>query len=318
MTTVHPQGWEARLLSRAAEARHAEPADPAPLASARRLRRAYAHCAAITAAHSRSFHFATALLPTAKRQAMRALYAVCRLSDDLVDCRHCAPELNAWRAQVLAPNPPPGDLVLLAWADARRRYRIPARYAEQLLDGVALDLHPPCLGTFDDLAAYAYGVASTVGLMSMHIIGYAGSAALPYAIKLGVALQVTNILRDVGEDWRAGRVYLPLTELARFGLSPADLGAGRLDHRWRAFMRFQIDRNRQLYAEAWPGLDLLHPDGRLAVAAAAELYRAILDDIEAHAYDVFSRRAHISALAKLRRLPGLWWRSRTQCQPTIS
>jgi phytoene synthase len=149
-----------------------------------------------------------------------------------------------------------------------------------------------------------------VGLMSMHIIGFAGNEAIPYAIKLGVALQLTNILRDVGEDWRAGRVYVPLDELVAFGLRQADLERGQVDDRWRALMRFQITRNRRLYAEAWPGIALLSGDGRFAVAAAGELYRAILDDIEAHDYDVFHRRAHVSMWDKARRLPGIWWRSR--------
>jgi phytoene synthase len=157
------------------------------------------------------------------------------------------------------------------------------------------------------LAAYAYGVASTVGLMSMHIIGFAGVEAIPYAVKLGVALQMTNILRDVGEDWRAGRVYLPQEELAAFGLSEADLAAGRVTARWRAMMRYQIERNRQLYAEAWPGIALLDGDGRFAIGAAAGLYRAILDDIITRDYDVFNQRAYVRGPAKLGLLPGLWW-----------
>jgi len=159
------------------------------------------------------------------------------------------------------------------------------------------------------LTEYAYGVASTVGLMSMRIVGYRSAAAIPYAIKLGVALQLTNILRDVGEDWRAGRVYLPVEELAAFSLAEADLSRGQVDDRWRAFMRFQIERNRRLYAEAWPGIELLNKDGRFAIAAAGELYRRILDDIEAHDYDVFTRRAHVSTLRKLLGLLNLWWSS---------
>ena len=115
--------------------------------------------------------------------------------------------------------------------------------------------------TFGELTTYAYGVASTVGLMSMHIIGFAGEQAIPYAIKLGVALQLTNILRDIGEDWRAGRLYLPMDEMAAFGLSEADLDRGRVDDRWRALMRFQIERNRRLYAEANPGIALLNREG---------------------------------------------------------
>ena len=125
-----------------------------------------------------------------------------------------------------------------------------------------------------------------------------------------MALQLTNILRDVGEDWRAGRLYLPQDELADYGLAEDDIENGVVDDRWRAFMRFQIDRTRTLYAEAVPGIALLDPDGRFAIGAAAGLYRGILDDIEAHDYDVFSRRAHVSTVGKLVKLPGIWWGSR--------
>jgi phytoene synthase len=312
VSTARVQTWEARLAVLAHEARPAAAQLPGSAVAPDVLAAGYAHCEAITAAHSRSFHAASALLPAPKRRAIRTLYAVCRISDDLVDCAPARAEraLALWRSRVLAPNPASGDAVIAAWADVRRRFRIPPRYIEQLLGGVARDLRPAAYATFDELAGYAYGVASTVGLMSMHIIGFSGPAAVPYAVKLGVALQLTNILRDVGEDWRAGRVYLPSEELAQHQLSEADLAAGRVDDRWREFMRFQIARNRRLYAEAWPGIRLLHADGRLAVAAAGELYRLILDDIEAHDYDVFHRRAHVNGVNKLRHLPGIWWRSR--------
>ena len=197
----------------------------------------------------------------------------------------------------------------MAWIDTYRRFQIPRRYAEQLIDGVARDLKPVRYRTFEDLASYCYAVASTVGLMAMHIIGFSGPEAIPYAVKLGVALQLTNILRDIGEDWRQGRLYLPLDELNQFGLRESDIDSGDTGPRWQAFMKFQIARTRQLYAEALPGIKLLNPDGRFAIAAAAELYRAILDDIEAHQGQVFTRRAHVTLIGKLRRLPGIWWRS---------
>ena len=145
----------------------------------------------------------------------------------------------------------------------------------------------------------------------MHIVGYEGHKAIPHAIKLGVALQLTNILRDVQEDWANGRLYLPLEELRMFNLTEADIANRNMDHRWCTFMRFQIRRARQLYAEALPGVALLGKSGRFAIAAAAELYRAILDDIEAHNYDVFSRRAHTTKREKLANLPSIWWRSKT-------
>lgn len=312
MATAFAPTWERTLLPLAYEAEHRNVAPtPLPVSDTNVLDRAYAYCASLTSAHSRTFSLATSLLPAEKRRAMRALYAFCRLSDDTVDRSQGDGEraLAAWRQKVLAPVPPPGDLVAVAWADTRLRYRIPQRYAEQLIDGVGRDLRQTRYRTFEEVTAYAYSVASTVGLMSMHIIGFAGEQAIPYAIELGVALQLTNILRDIGEDWHAGRVYLPTDELAMYGLSEADLDKGQVDDRWRAFLRFQIERNRRLYAEANPGIAILERDGLFAVAAASELYRTILGDIEAHDYDVFSRRAHVGAWGKVRRLPGIWWRN---------
>ncbi len=284
------------------------------------LEQAYAHCEELTAIHSRSFYTASSLLPEDKRRAVRALYAFCRITDDIVDdpTGDVDTELSMWRQNSLSPTPPSDDLVALAWADARTRYQIPLRYADQLLNGVARDMFQNRYDTFDELAAYSYGVASTVGLMSMHIIGFERPEAIPYAIKLGVALQVTNILRDVGEDWRNGRLYLPQEDLQAFGLSEVDINAGIVTERWREFMRFQITRNRQLYAEAWPGIGILHKDGRFSIGAAAGLYSGILDDIENHDYDVFSRRAHTSKWGKIRRLLGIWWRTRQFSFPDVA
>jgi phytoene synthase len=313
MATVYPQTWERTLLPLAYEAEHQVVAPtPPPVSDKALLDRAYAYCDALTSMNSRTFYVATGLLPPNKRRAMRALYAFCRLSDDIVDGaeEHTEAALAVWRRKALAPAPPPGDLVAVAWADTRFRYRIPQPYAEQLIDGVGRDLCQKRYRTFEDVVTYAYGVASTVGLMCMHIIGFAGEQAIPYAVKLGVALQITNILREVGEDRDCGRVYLPMEEIAAFGLAEEDLHRGKVDDRWRAFMRFQIERNRRLYAEARPGIALLSRDGRFAVAAASELYCAILSDIEAHDYDVFNRRAHVAAWGKVRRLPGIWWRNR--------
>ncbi len=313
MTVSNLRTWEHTLLSLAHEANNVlPPAMARSTCDTKTLESAYQHCEAVTAACSRSFYLATSLLPAPKRRAIRALYAVCRTTDDLVDScpTDAAVALASWRKKVLAAHAAADDPVLIAWTDARLRYQIPLSYVQQFIDGVARDLRQTRYGTFDELAGYAYGVASTVGLMSMRIIGCVDPAAVLYAIKLGVALQLTNILRDVREDWQRGRLYLPLEELAAYDLTEADIAAGQVDDRWRAFMRFQIARARRLYAEAQPGIALLEPDGRFAVAAAAELYRAILQDIETHAYDVFSRRAHVNTWGKLRRFPGIWWRSR--------
>ena len=303
------QDWEQSLLALAQEA--GETHAPAyrskdHSSERRRLSNAYTRCEAITAQYSRSFHLASSLLPKGKRQAVRALYTFCRIADNLVDGGHeqMSLTLDQLRERIHHPKSMVEKSdhfteILLAWEDARTRYQVPVRYADQLLDGVERDLHQTRYGTFEELAVYCYGVASTVGLMSMHIIGFKPEAT-PYAVKMGVALQLTNILRDVGEDWGKGRLYLPLEELFAFGLSEQDVAAQRVDERWRALMRFQIARNRRLYAEAMPGIGLLDPGGRMAVAAAATLYQGILNDIETHDYNVFSRRSHVSDWTKIK------------------
>ena len=303
--------WETRLLDWAYQGLYHELSRDCMVADDPQLAQAYAHCDRTTALSSRTFHLASGLLPRPKRRAARALYAFCRVTDDIVDRAGDDPgaELAAWRRKVTSDCPANGDTVALAWADTQRAFGIPSLYAEQLIDGVARDLGQRRYETFEELTAYCYGVASTVGLMAMHVIGFSGAEALPYAVKLGVALQLTNILRDVAEDWRAGRLYLPREELAAFQLGEADIERGQVGDRWRRFMRFQIDRVRRLYRESLPGVGLLHTDGRLAIGAAAELYQGILRDIERHDMDVFSRRAHVTTAQKFMRLPGIWWRA---------
>jgi phytoene synthase len=314
MTALVNDRWENPLLGMAKEGwLTAQSADQKSRADEALLAQAYNHCEEMTSFHSRSFYLASALMKPEARMAVRALYAFCRTADDIVDESGAdAPALlETWRERSLSSRPPQHDLVAVAWADAQAKYAIPQRYAEQLIDGVARDLHQTRYETFEDLTTYCYGVASTVGLMSMHITGYESEEAVRYAVKLGVALQLTNILRDVAEDWERGRVYLPQAELEAFGLTENEIAVGATegvyDDRWREFMKFQVDRARQIYEEAWAGINMLHPQGRFSVAAAASFYRGILDDIEDHDYDVFSRRAHVSKWGKLRRLPAIWF-----------
>jgi phytoene synthase len=197
------------------------------------------------------------------------------------------------------------DLVAAAWADTLTRYHIPRHYALQLIDGVARDLSQIRYQTFEDLATYCYGVASTVGLMSMYIVGFEDPGAVPYAIKLGVALQMTNILRDIGEDYQNGRLYLPREELVFYGIQESDIARGRITDNWRQFMRFQIERTRQLYQESQQGIKRLEKEGQLAIAAASAFYQGILDEIEKNDYDVFSSRLSLSTWGKLKRVPAL-------------
>ena len=278
------------------------------------LAQAYSHCEAMTRQNSKTFYLASGLLEGAKRDAVRALYAFCRTVDDIVDnaedgIEEAPAKLALWRHRITHAGVE-HDPVALAWQHARHAFHVPAIYAEQLIDGVQRDMTQTRYQTFSELATYCYGVACTVGLMSMHVIGFAGNHAIPFAIRLGTALQLTNILRDVGEDWRRGRVYLPQDELSAFGLSDADIEAGEVSAKWRQFMQFQIERNRRLYDQSMAGVALLNADGRFAIQAAAELYRGILDEIERNDYDVFRRRASVSKMGKLKRLPGIWLRAK--------
>jgi phytoene synthase len=307
--------WESHLLALAGNIPHPQ---TRPFfsywAGDAALQASYRQAERITAEHSKSFHFASGLLPEEKRSAVRALYAFCRTVDDIVDESSDSErdlKLDYWRGMVEHASFADHDLIAAAWADTLTRYHIPRHYALQLIDGVARDLFQSRYQTFEELATYCYGVASTVGLMSMYIVGFHGNNAVPYAIKLGVALQMTNILRDVGEDYRNGRVYLPREELAFYGIQESDLAAGRITENWRQFMKFQIERTRQLYQESWAGVRMLERDGQLAIGAASVLYQGILDDIEKNDYNVFSRRASLNALEKISRIPKLWLKIRS-------
>ncbi len=274
-----------------------------PTAQAYGLPRAYHACRAITRYHSKSFFLATRMLPAPKRLAMEALYAFCRTSDDTVDMSYDgADALARWVALVQHPLPPQDHAVLVAWNDTCIHYDLPFDLICELLAGVAMDLSVRRYETFAELWVYCYRVASVVGLLSMRIIGYQPGAE-PYAIRLGIALQLTNILRDVGEDARRGRIYFPLEDLRRFNLTEVEILHGVNDDRFKALMQFEIDRAEALYRASWPGILKLNPDGQLAVAAAMLLYRAILGKIIVNGYDVFNQRACLSMTEKLLMLP---------------
>ncbi|MGB9739690.1 phytoene/squalene synthase family protein [Chloroflexus sp.] len=283
-------------------------ADQLPPPRVRSLAEAYAFCDEVIRRHSKSFFFSTQFLPPPQRRAVRALYAFCRTTDDTVDMASSDPAraLAEWVRVARRPCLDTVHPVLLAWADTCQRYNLSPHLIDELLAGVAMDLTISRYATFADLWLYCYRVASVVGLLVIGITG-AAPGATPYAIKLGVALQLTNILRDVGEDANRGRVYLPLDELARFGLTADDILARVYDERFIALMKFQIERTHRLYDESWPGIALLPPEVRLAVAAAARVYRGILDKIVANRYDSYDCRAYLSLREKVARLPGIWW-----------
>ncbi len=272
---------------------------------------AYALCDAITSTHSKSFYFSTSFLPAEKRRAIRAFYAFCRVTDDMVDAteKPDPEQLQQWR---LAARRAPRDQihpVLLAWSTERDRFQVPQQYVEELIDGCEMDLTKTRYATWQELERYCYCVASTVGLASMHIIGLrheeTPEVAIERATKLGLALQLTNILRDVSEDLARGRIYLPEEDLDKFDYTEEDLRLATNDDRFKHLMRFEMNRADKLYDEGLKGIGYLNWDGRLAVGAAAMLYRGILAKIHINDYDVFNHRAYLTQSEKVRQMPGI-------------
>ena len=238
---------------------------------------------------------------------MHALYAFMRYADELVDSPHDLPLdaqlsiLEEFEDETMAavsgeevPNP-----VLRAYADTVRTCDIDPETITAFMESMKMDTHVFRYQTFSALEAYTYGSAAVVGLMMCRVVGVAQGKADTHAEALGIAMQLSNFLRDVGEDWRRGRVYLPLEDLARFGYTERDLASGVVDERFIALMRFEIDRARGLYEVADAGIGYIPRGRRFPVVVARELYAAILDRIEAQHYNIFSRRAQISRPGKL-------------------
>lgn len=274
---------------------------------------------ALTRRYARTFFFASHVLPVAKREAAYAVYGFCRYADNLTDVHRedtvrigdAEGGIAALRAELDAIYA--DDAGLTRWPALRetiRRYGIPRQYFDDLLTGVGMDLTPRPFATFADLELYCYRVASVVGLIMTHIFGATSPEALRRAAQLGTAMQLTNILRDVGEDLRMGRIYLPRDEMAAFGVTPAMLEEGVVTDAVRSFLRFQMARARTLYADADLGIPLIPDDGsRLSAELMRVLYARILDAIEHNGYDVFSLRAHVPMHTKLRIAAGIVRRS---------
>ncbi|MBC8044544.1 MAG: phytoene/squalene synthase family protein [Rhizobacter sp.] len=281
---------------------------------------AYQYCRDVSRRHAKTFYFATSFLPAEKRKAVHAVYALCRYVDDLIDQNEdkfsrkklsrdkIIALVEQWKADLgtcyaggSVSNP-----IMTAWLDTLTKYKIPMRLPLELIEGVCMDLKFVRYPSFEMLYTYCYKVASVVGLMTSEIFGYETETALPHAVDLGIAMQLTNILRDVGEDARKGRIYLPEEDFKTFGYTDDELKLGIINENFIRLMKFQIARARHYYAEADRGIAMLSPDSRLAVKISRVNYSKILDRIERNGYDVFTRRAYVPLPKKIISLPFVW------------
>ncbi|MBD2778115.1 15-cis-phytoene synthase CrtB [Iningainema tapete] len=291
------------------------------------LEESYQLCRQLTAKYAKTFYLGTLLMNATKSRAIWAIYAWCRRTDELVDGPAAAittPEtLDLWEQHLETIfSGRPVENYDVALVDTLQRFPMQIQPFRDMIAGQRMDLYRSRYETFDELYLYCYRVAGTVGLMSTAVMGVDNSTnTAPWhqnqqlyipseeAIALGIACQLTNILRDVGEDARRGRIYIPLEDMARFNYTEQDLLKGVVDERWRSLMRYSIQRARQFYIKAETGISYLSPDARLPVWAALMHYSRILGVIERNNYQVFNQRAYVPQWQKLRTLPVAWLRA---------
>ena len=258
--------------------------------------RSYDYCRRVARRRAKNFYYSFVLLSRPQRNAMCAIYAFMRYCDDLSDepgANRAA--IDKWRAEMEAAlegrfsdHP-----VWPAFHHTVRRFGIPHQYFREMIDGVLSDLEPRRFANFEQLYRYCYQVASVVGLTIVHIFGFDTRSALPLAEKCGVAFQLTNILRDIREDAERGRIYLPMEDLQRFGVTEEDLCCGRRGEPFLRLMAFEAERARAYYNESRPLLDLIHPRSRASLWALISIYSRLLERIERSNYDVFRRRVRL-------------------------
>jgi phytoene synthase len=262
------------------------------------------YCAQKTAESGSSFTASFRFLEPERRQAITALYAFCREVDDAVDeCSDpgvATAKLAWWHGEVAALYAgQPTHPVTQALATALPRFNLPAEHFQEIIDGMEMDLHQTRYADFKALHLYCYRVASVVGLLAAEIFGYTDRRTLKYAHDLGLAFQLTNIIRDVGEDARRGRIYLPQDELARFGVSEADILASRHSDYFKALMEFQAERAQQYYDRALSELPAADRKAQRAGLIMAAIYRTVLNEVSKDGFHVLDRRLSLPPARKL-------------------
>jgi len=278
------------------------------------LETAYRHCQRLTKAQAKNFYYAFVTLPGAKRRAIYASYAFCRLCDDAADedipLDKKLDLLRGIEARLDAPaaDQPEGP-VFVALADTMARFNVPVDYYREVIRGVEMDLTITRYADFEQLRTYCHRVASVVGLICVQVFGYKDRRALDYAADLGLAMQLTNILRDVVEDLDRGRIYLPQSELARFGYSEAELRGGVRNQAFLDLMAFQTQRAQDYFDSGLRLLPLLSSRSRACPAVLAAIYQRILDRIRARQFNVFDGRVSLSGREKLLLTAKTWLKS---------
>jgi phytoene synthase len=270
-----------------------------------RLRASYEYCRRLNAAHGKTYYLATLLLPRPKRPYVHSLYGFARYADEIVDdlastltAAQKADQLKQWGGRFLRGEA--DDATLPAVHDTIRRWNLPREHFQAFLDSMRMDLSVAEYATFDDLMGYVYGSAAVIGLQMVPILEPLSEAAYPYARDLGVGFQLANFLRDVGEDLRRGRIYLPMDSLALFGVTREHLEQGVVDAPVRRLLAYEIARTREILRAAEPGVRLLHPTSQDCIVTALRLYGGILDAVEEADYQVLDRRVRVGPLTRAR------------------
>jgi len=274
----------------------------------------YEYCQDKAASSGSSFTSSFRFLPQDKRQAMTVLYAFCREVDDVVDecsdANVARTTLNWWRNEVAAVyNGRPTHPVCLALMPVVKQFKLPQEHLLEIIDGMEMDLDQPRYADFKALQLYCYRVASVVGLLTVEIFGYTNRQTLKYAHDLGIAFQLTNIIRDVGEDARRNRIYLPLDELQQFGVSEADILNSRETEGFQKLMAYQIERARHFYQQALSHLPAADRKAQRTGLIMAAIYQATLDEVVASGCHVLKERVSLSPTYKIWLAIKAWWQN---------
>jgi phytoene synthase len=268
---------------------------------------AFHYARTVIDAYSKSFAISSRLLPQKTRWAVYSMYGLCRYADNLIDkprsrtIDEIVEEIEALKKEIIiayrtgeSEHP-----VVTSFIEVASHFRIPLEYPLDFLKGIMMDAEKRRYKTFDELYVFCYRVAGIVGLMMAHVLGFRSKAALPYAEKLGVAMQLTNILRDVEEDWLMGRIYLPQDEMEDSGVTELMLQKRNMNSAMKTLISHQVNRAHQLYEDAHPGIAMLIPQSQFAIYCASRIYRGILYKIESNEYNPFTGRLYLTTQEKI-------------------